>query len=97
MIISEDILTHLDQISQEQGLGLKAEELTLIIRCEDVLYYPCLIVKESSDYVSIVQTNEYGEEYCKVLRKEYITQVVILYQQMLEEKPEPKKDNRMHW
>lgn len=95
MNVDEDILTLLDEISEQQKLGMEAEQIPLIINIEGCLHYPCFIIHETDKYISIVQGSVKGEEFCKIIHKEYISSIAILYEQMLKA-PKNSKGETMY-
>ena len=53
------------------------------------------ITYEDEDYLSIVVPNSKGEEYAKILNKNTIIAIDVIYQQMLTQE-EPYKEDRMY-
>ena len=88
MINFEDYSTLLEEMSLEQGLGLVLEELPLIVYCTNVVYKLCFIVRETDKNLVIVCPDEKGHEFVKVVNKDYVESVEIIYQELLEKMKE---------
>ena len=84
MNVDEDILTLLDEIIECQKLEIKAEQIPLILKIDGCIYYPCFIMHETDKYVTILHRTNKGEEFCKIMHKEYISDISIIYEQMME-------------
>lgn len=82
----------LKDISKKQGLGLTANELPLIINTDLTIYMMCFITYEDDDYLVIVVPDEEGQEYAKILNKDTILSVEVVYAQMLDKPRNPKGD-----
>lgn len=80
------------EISKKQGLGTTATEMPVII-CTKIATYPCAyLLYEDEDYLIIVITDQEGAELAKILRKDTILSVEVIYQQMLQKPKNPKGD-----
>ena len=84
MINFEDYSTLLEEMSLEQGLGLVLEQLPLIVYCTNVVYQLCFIVRETDKNLVIVCPDEKGHEFVKVVNKDYVERVEIVYQELLD-------------
>lgn len=82
----------LKDISKKQGLGIPGNELPLIINTDLTIYTMCFITYEDDDYLVIVIPDEKGQEYAKILNKDTILSVEVLYAQMLQKPKSPKGD-----
>ena len=71
----------LERISKEQGLGLHAHEMPLIIHTDLATYTMAYITYEDEEYLSIIVPSEDNAEY-----------INVIYAQMLQEPPQPKED-----
>ena len=80
------------EISKEQGLGLTAKEMPLIIHTDLTTYTMAYLLYEDEDYIIIVVPDKDGAELAKILTKSTILGVEVIYQQMLEPKKNPKGD-----
>lgn len=80
------------EISKSQGLGLTAKEMPLIIHTDLATYTMAYLMYEDEDYLIIAVPNEEGAELAKILNKNTILSVEVIYQQMLKPKKEPKGD-----
>ena len=85
----------LTDISKKQGLGIPYTELPVIIHTDIKTYTMAYITYEDEDYLTIVVPNEEGAEYAKILNKNTILGVEVIYQQMLET-PRPFKEDGMY-
>ena len=85
----------LERISKEQALGLHWNEIPLIIHTDLATYTMAYITYEDEEYLSIVVPNKDGAEYAKILNKNTILSVDVIYAQMLE-KPTPFKEDMMY-
>ena len=85
----------LTDISKKQGLGIPVTEMPLIIHTDLTTYTMAYITYEDEEYLSIVVPNEEGAEYAKILNKNTILSVEVIYQQMLET-PQPFKEDMMY-
>ena len=85
----------LAEISKKQGLGIPYTELPVIIHTDIKTYTMAYITYEDEDYLTIVVPNEEGAEYAKILNKNTILSVEVIYQQMLET-PRPFKEDGMY-
>jgi len=82
----------LKDISKKQGLGIPGNELPLIINTDLTIYTMCFITYEDDDHLVIVIPDEKGQEYAKILNKDTILSVEVLYAQMLQKPKSPKGD-----
>ena len=80
------------EISKSQGLGLTAKEMPLIIHTDLTTYTMAYLSYEDEDYLIIVVPNEEGAEYAKILNKNTILSVEVIYAQMLTPKKTSKGD-----
>ena len=85
----------LTDISKKQGLGIPVTEMPLIIHTDLTTYTLAYITDEDEEYLSIVVPNKDGAEYAKILNKNTILSVDVIYAQMLE-KPTPFKEDGMY-
>ena len=85
----------LTDISKKQGLGIPYTELPVIIHTDIKTYTMAYITYEDEDYLTIVVPNEEGAEYAKILNKNTIIAIDVIYAQMLE-KPTPFKEDGMY-
>jgi len=85
----------LTDISKKQGLGIPASEMPLIIHTDLTTYTMAYITYEDEEYLSIVVPNKDGAEYAKILNKNTINTIEIIYAQMLET-PQPFKEDGMY-
>ena len=88
MINFEDYSTLLEEMSLEQGLGLVLEELPLIVYCTNVVYTLCYLVRETDKNLVIVCPDEAGHEFVKVVNKDFVESVEIVYQELLDKMKE---------
>lgn len=82
----------LERISKEQGLGLHWNEMPVIIHTDLMTYTMAYITYEDEDYLNIVVPNNEGAEYAKILNKNTIITIDVIYQQMLETPKNSKGD-----
>ena len=80
------------EISKEQGLGLTAKEMPLIIHTDLTTYTMAYLLYEDEDYMIIVVPDKDGAELAKILNKNTILGVEVIYQQMLQKPKNPKGD-----
>ena len=85
----------LTDISKKQGLGIPAHELPLIVNTDITTYTMAYLLYEDEDYLVITVPNKEGAEFAKILPKNTILSVEIIYAQMLE-KPTPFKEDGMY-
>ena len=85
----------LTDISKKQGLGIPAHELPLIVNTDTTTYTMAYLLYEDEDYLVITVPNKDGAEFAKILPKNTILSVEIIYAQMLE-KPTPFKEDGMY-
>ena len=85
----------LERISKEQALGLHWNEISLIIHTDLFTYTMAQITYEDEEYLSIVVPNKDGAEYAKILNKNTIIAIDVIYAQMLET-PQPFKEDGMY-
>lgn len=76
----------LQKISDDQGLGLSADEIPLIINTDLTTYIQAFITYEDDEYIVIVVPDENGAEYAKIINKSTVVSIEIIYMQMLEVK-----------
>ena len=82
----------LTEISRKQGLGTTPLEMPLIIHTDLTTYTMAYIMYEDEEYLVIVVPNKEGAEYAKILNKNTILSIEVIYAQMLEPKQNPKGD-----
>lgn len=80
------------EISKEQGLGLTAKEMPLIIHTDLATYTMAYLMYEDEDYLIIAVPDPDGAELAKILNKNTILSVEVIYQQMLQKPKNPKGD-----
>ena len=85
----------LTDISKKQGLGIAVTEMPVIIHTDLTTYTMAYITYEDEEYLSIVVPNKDGAEFAKILNKNTILSVEVIYAQMLE-KPTPFKEDGMY-
>ena len=85
----------LTDISKKQGLGIPAHELPLIVNTDITTYTMAYLLYEDEDYLVITVPNKDGAEFAKIIPKNTILSVEIIYAQMLE-KPTPFKEDGMY-
>ena len=86
----------LTDISKKQGLGLNWNEMPVIIHTDLITYTMAYIHYEDEDYLSIVVPNADGEEYAKILNKDTILSIDVIYAQMLQEPDNHHKEDGMY-
>ena len=82
----------LTDISKKQGLGIPAHELPLIVNTDITTYTMAYLLYEDEDYLVITVPNKDGAEFAKILPKNTILSVEIIYAQMLEKPTQFKED-----
>ena len=82
----------LERISKEQALGLHWNEISLIIHTDLFTYTMAQITYEDEDHITIIVPSSKGEEFAKILNKDTINTIEIIYQQMLETTKNSKGD-----
>lgn len=82
----------LTDISKKQGLGIPYQELPLIIHTDTTTYMMAYITYEDEEYLSIVVPDGDGAEYAKILNKNTVLSVEVVYAQMLKEPRNHKGD-----
>ena len=85
----------LTDISKKQGLGIPWTEMPLIIHTDLTTYTMDYITYEDEEYLSIVVPNKDGEKKKKILNKNTILAIDVIYAQMLET-PRPFKEDGMY-
>ena len=85
----------MERISKEQGLGLHWNEIPLIIHTDLATYTMAYITYEDDEYLSIIVPSEDNAEYAKILNKNTIIAIDVVYAQMLET-PRPFKEDGMY-
>ena len=80
------------EISKEQGLGLTAKEMPLIIHTDLATYTMAYLMYEDEEYLIIAVPNEDGAEFAKIISKNTIMTIEVIYQQMLKKPKNPKGD-----
>ena len=85
----------LTDISKKQGLGIPVHELPLIVNTDITTYTMAYLLYEDEDYLVITVPNKDGAEYAKILNKNTILAIDVIYAQMLE-KPTPFKEDGMY-
>lgn len=80
------------EISKDQKLGLTAKEMPLIVHTELATYTMAYLLYEDEDYLIIAVPDKDGAELAKIIPKNTILTVEVIYQQMLKPKKEPKGD-----
>ena len=86
----------LTDISKKQGLGIPWTEMPLIIHTDLTTYTMAYITYEDEEYLSIVVPNKDGAEFAKILPKNTILSVEIIYAQMLEKPTTHSKEDGMY-
>ena len=69
--------------------------MPLIIHTDLTTYTMAYITYEDEEYLSIVVPNKEGAEYAKILNKNTILAIDVIYAQMLET-PRPFKEDMMY-
>ena len=82
----------MERISKEQALGLHWNEIPLIIHTDLATYTMAYITYEDEEYLSIIVPNEDNAEYAKILNKNTILAINVIYAQMLQEPKTHKGD-----
>ena len=82
----------LTDISKKQGLGIPVTEMPLIIHTDLTTYTMAYITYEDDEYLSIIVPSEDNAEYAKILNKNTVLAINVIYAQMLQEPPQPKED-----
>ena len=82
----------MERISKEQGLGLHAHEMPLIIHTDLATYTMAYITYEDEEYLSIIVPSEDNAEYAKILNKNTVLAINVIYAQMLKEPKDTKGD-----
>jgi len=82
----------LTEISRKQGLGLTPLEMPLIIHTDTHTFTMAYIMYEDEDYLTIAVPNEEGAEYAKILNKQSILTLEVIYAQMLNKPKNSKGD-----
>ena len=85
----------LTEISKRQGLGTTPTEMPVIIHTDTHTYTYADLVYEDEDFLVIIVPDEEGHEYAKILNKQTILSIEIIYAQMLK-KPTPIKEDMMY-
>lgn len=85
----------LEKISKEQAIGLHWNEISLIIHTDLFTYTMAQITYEDEDHITIIVPSPEGEEFAKILNKDTINTIEIIYAQMLET-PQPFKEDIMY-
>ena len=86
----------LTDISKKQGLGIPVTEMPLIIHTDLTTYTMAYITYEDEEYLSIVVPNKDGAEYAKILNKNTILAIDVIYAQMLEKPTTHSKEDGMY-
>ena len=89
MRIEQEIMVLLEQLANNQELGISISELPVTIYLDGTIYPYCILTDETEDYLSVIVVNEEGREHAKVLTKAYIQSIEILY---LDQVLQHKKD-----
>lgn len=97
MINYEDYSTLVEEMSLEQGLGLVLEQIPLIIFCQQVVYHYCFIIRETDKNLVVIVPDEDGHEHVKIINKECIETVEMLYEDMLLKANEKIKEEKESW
>lgn len=82
----------LTEISKSQGLGLTPKELPLIIHTDTHTFTMAYLMYEDEDYLIIAVPNEDGAEFAKIINKQSILTIEVIYQQMLNKPRNSKGD-----
>lgn len=80
------------EISKDQGLGLTAKEMPLIIHTDLATYTMAYLLYEDEDYLIIAVPNKEGAELAKIIPKNTILTIEVVYAQMLKKPKQPKGD-----
>ena len=97
MINYEDYSTLVEEMSLEQGLGLVLEQIPLIIFCQQVVYHCCFIIRETDKNLVVIVPDEVGHEHVKIINKEYIETVELIYEDMLIKADKRIKKEEDNW
>lgn len=76
-------MTLWEEMSLEQGLGLVIEELALNVYLDKIVYSLCYLIRETDRNLVLVVPDEEGHEHVKVVNKDYVEAIEIVYQDML--------------
>lgn len=81
-----DVSYHLllEDISKRQNLGLLPQEMPLIIHTQSFDYYMAFLCHEDENYVSFITVDEQGQEFAKIVKKQDIECIEVIYSQMLQ-------------
>ena len=79
----------LTEISKRQGLGTTPTEMPVIIHTDTHTFTYAHLFYEDEDHLIIIVPDEDGAEYAKILNKNTILTMEVIYAQMLT----PKKKN----
>lgn len=90
-----DFTCLLQDLIIEQRLGLEVKDLSLIVQTENNIFTFARIIYEDDQYITIIVESPEGAEFGKILNKDKIECVEILYAQMLE-KPTQNKEDGMY-
>ena len=82
----------LERISKEQALGLHWNEISLIIHTDLFTYTMAYITYEDEEYLTIIVPDKDGAEMAKILNKQSILTIEVIYAQMLTKPQDPKGD-----
>ena len=82
----------LTEISKSQGLGLSPKELPLIVHTDLTTYTMAYLMYEDEDYLIIAVPDKDGAELAKILTKNTILSIEVVYAQMLTKPKNPKGD-----
>lgn len=82
----------LEKISKEQGLGLQWNQMPLIINTDMDTYSHAFITYEDDEYMTIIVTDDSGAEFAKIINKNTVLSVEIIYAQMLAHSKDSKGD-----
>lgn len=82
----------LTDISKKQGLGTTWNEMPLIIHTDLATYTMAYITYEDEEYLSTIVPSEDNAEYAKILNKNTVLAINVIYAQMLQDPPQPKED-----
>ena len=83
----------LTEISRKQGLGTTPLEMPLIIHTDLTTYTMAYIMYEDEDFLVIIVPDKDGAELAKILNKNTILSIEVIYAQMLKpQKQNPKGD-----
>lgn len=85
----------LTEISKQQGLGTTPKEMPLIINTDLTTYTMAYLMYEDEDYLVIAVPDKDGAELAKILNKNTILSIEVIYAQMLN-KPKNTKGDVMY-